>query len=267
MGLLGRIVSAFRKDKPSDKPPIYGGDGLSDESPAIVNCASMGMAQSLIDRFISDKCGEEWERGIEMTLASRNDPEKNIKMISVNLPDGTENRFYFDLSRPVAVAMKMGGMRQRQPQPKSYDKPESGHQTSRQTPESSLPCEIHENDKDLVTDADLAWWHSLKVKDVMEMEQTDNVFKLAAFKKFCEQGLDSHESAKKVRLAFLTYYGRTKDRKDPRFNFPEEDVSLPYVLKKRIDDGISSGRVTKQELQSGTSINAVIRKKIRSGGL
>lgn len=125
MGLLGRITNAFRKQKPNDKPPIYGGDGLSNESPAIVNCASMGMAQALIDRFISERCGEEWERGVEMTLASRNDPDKSIQAILVKLPDGTENRFYFDLSRPVSVAMKMSGMGKRQAQTNSRKKLES----------------------------------------------------------------------------------------------------------------------------------------------
>lgn len=267
MGLLGRITNAFRKEKPNDKPPIYGGDGLSNESPAIVNCASMGMAQALIDRFISERCGEEWERGVEMTLASRNVPDKSIQVISVKLPDGTEKRFYFDLSRPVSVAMKMSGMGKRQVQTKSRQKLESEDRIPGRPAESSLPCEIHENDKDLVNDQDLAWWKSLEVKDVMEMEQADNVFKLAAFNKFRKRGFDSHESAKKVRLAFLTYYGRTKDRNDSRFDFAEEDVSLPYPLKQRIVNAISSGQVTKEELQSGTSINAAIRRKIRSGEL
>lgn len=264
MRILGRLLGSFRKDKPSDKPPIYGGDGLSEEFPAIVNCASTGMAQALIDRFISERCGENWERGIELTLASRDNPEKDIKMVSAKLPNGTENQFYFDLSRPVGVAMKMGrNLSQRQSQPQ----PQSNRQAPEQEMETSLPCEIHESDKDLIKQSDIDWWRSLEVSDVMEIEQADNVFKLAAFSKFRKQGLDSHESAKKVRLSFLTYYGRIKDRNDPRFNFTEEDISLPYALKKRIDDGIASGQISKEELRSGTSINAVIRDKIRSGEL
>lgn len=263
MGIMQRILSAFRTDKPSDKPPIYGGDGLSAESPAIVNCASMGMAQALIERFISERCGNSWETGAELTLASPNDPDKDIKMISAKLPDGTENHFYFDLSRPVGVAMKMAGAGQTPPRSQAQPK----RQPPNRPVNSSLPCEIHENDEDLVKDSDLDWWRSLGVSDVMEMEQADNVFKLAAFKKFREQGLDSHESAKKVRLSFLTYYGRVEDRNDSRFNFPEQDVSLPYALKKRIDNAISSGQIAKEDLRSGTSINAVIREKIRGGEL
>ena len=258
MGILGRLLGSLRKDKPNDKPPIYGGDGLSEASPAIVNCASMRMAHGLIDRFISEKCGDDWERGIELTLASRGHPEKDIKMIAAKLPDGTEKQFYFDLSRPVGVSMKMNRQQAKnRPQP-----------PPRQTQsKNALPCEIHESDKDLVKQSDLNWWRSLEVSEVMEMEQTDNVFKLAAYTKFCEQGLDGHESAKKVRLSFLTYYGRIADRNDPRFNFQDQDVSLPYALKKRIDDGIASGRISKNELQSGTSINAVIREKIRDNAL
>lgn len=266
MGIFRRLFSGLIKDKPSDKPPIYGGDGLSKESPAIVNCASMSMAQGLMDRFISEKCGENWERGVELTLASRDDPDKNIKMVSVELPDGTENQFYFDLSRPVDVSLKMYRRAgQNESQIRTHPKPK--RQDPVQEIESSLPCEIHDNDRDLVKQSDIDWWRSLEVSDVMEMEQIDNAFKLAAYKKFRDEGLDGHEAAKKVRVSFLVYYGRTKDRRDPRFKFSEQDVSLPYALKKRIDDSIASGAISKEELRSETSINAAIRRKIRSGEL
>lgn len=109
MGIFSQLFGGKRKQQHEDQPPIYGGDGLSDRSPAIVNCASMAMAQALIDGFISEKCGEGYERGIEFTLESPNDPDKLVKLIFVTAPDGTEHKFYFDLSRPVAVAMKMSG--------------------------------------------------------------------------------------------------------------------------------------------------------------
>jgi len=68
------------------------------------------MAQALIDGCISERCGPGSERGIEFTLEAPDNPDKLIKMISVTAQDGSEHKFYFDLSRPVAVAMKMSGL-------------------------------------------------------------------------------------------------------------------------------------------------------------
>lgn len=110
MSIISRLFGSKRKNNHDDKPPIYGGDGLSDNSPAIVNCASMGMAQLIIDGFISERCGAGFERGTEFTLKAPDDSDKLIKMISVTAQDGSKHKFYFDLSRPVAVAMKMCGL-------------------------------------------------------------------------------------------------------------------------------------------------------------
>ncbi len=111
MSIISRLFGSKRKNNHDDKPPIYGGDGLSDNSPAIVNCASMGMAKALIDGFISERCGNNWERGTEFTIANPNDPNKSLRLICVQTSDGNDHKFYFDLSRPVAVAMKMSGLR------------------------------------------------------------------------------------------------------------------------------------------------------------
>ncbi len=110
MSIISRLFGGKKKNKYDDKPPIYGGDGLSDHSPAIVNCASMGMARALIDGFISERCGKEWERGMEYTLAAPDNPKKSIRMICIKTQNGGEHKFYFDLSRPVGVAMKMSGL-------------------------------------------------------------------------------------------------------------------------------------------------------------
>ncbi|WP_067587930.1 hypothetical protein [Endozoicomonas ascidiicola] len=91
----------------NDNPPIYGGDGLSENSPAIVNCASMGMAQAIINTFISDNFGEGSKRGNEYTINHPSDSKKSLKMIVVNKADGENIKVYFDLSRPIGVATKM----------------------------------------------------------------------------------------------------------------------------------------------------------------
>ena len=110
MNFISRFFGSKKKSEHDDKPPIYGGDGLSGHSPAIVNCASMGMARALIDGFISESCGKDWERGTEFTIASPSDPNKSLRMICVQTSDGEECSYYFDLSRPVSVAMKMSGL-------------------------------------------------------------------------------------------------------------------------------------------------------------
>jgi hypothetical protein len=110
MSIISRLFGSKKEKEHDDKPPIYGGDGLSDHSPAIVNCASMGMAQALIDGFISEKCGKGWERETEFTIASPSNPSKSLRLICVHTSEGQEHNYYFDLSRPVSVAMKMSGL-------------------------------------------------------------------------------------------------------------------------------------------------------------
>lgn len=108
VGFIARLLGKKGKSEIDQMPPIYGGDGLSERSPAIVNCASMRMAQALIDRFISEKWGQQWNRGVELTVADPNDASRSLRVICVVTEEGEEHRYYFDLSRPLGVAMKMG---------------------------------------------------------------------------------------------------------------------------------------------------------------
>lgn len=110
MGFFSKLLGSKKADRSDDKPPIYGGDGMSAHSPAIINCASIGMAQRLMDKFITEKFGDGWSRGVEFTLESPTDSEKRLKAICVSKPDGSEGKFYFDLSRPLGNAMKMMGI-------------------------------------------------------------------------------------------------------------------------------------------------------------
>lgn len=71
----------------------------------------MGMAHALIDSFISEKCGNEWEQKTAFTIAAPNTSNKTVKMVCIQAFDGSEHKFYFDLSRPVDASMKMIGIR------------------------------------------------------------------------------------------------------------------------------------------------------------
>jgi len=93
-----------------DNPAVYGGDGLTDETPAIINCGSMRVAQELMNQLITSHCGKGWLKEIEFSLRDKIDPQKSIKMISVATSGGDKRSFYFDLSRPVRTSMKLQEM-------------------------------------------------------------------------------------------------------------------------------------------------------------
>ena len=76
MSFLSRLFGSKTKNPYDDKPPMHGGDGLSEHSPVIVNCASMGMAKSLMDDFITENCGENWIRGMEFRIGAPDNPAK-----------------------------------------------------------------------------------------------------------------------------------------------------------------------------------------------
>lgn len=109
MGFFSRFFGG-KSNTDDEKPAMYGGDGLTQSSPVIINCASMGVAQTLMERVINSHCGKDWTREVEFSLKDPNDPQKSLKMISVVTQDGSKHSFYFDLSRPVKNAMKLQGM-------------------------------------------------------------------------------------------------------------------------------------------------------------
>jgi hypothetical protein len=109
MGFFSNFFSGKSKGE-DDKPAIYGGDGLTKHTPAIINCGSMRTAQTLMDRVITSHCGGGWTREVDFTLKDPKDPRKSIKMISVCTEGGDKQSFYFDLSRPVKTAVKLQGM-------------------------------------------------------------------------------------------------------------------------------------------------------------
>lgn len=114
MGLFNNFFSKSnqKKDPSKGKPPVYGGDGTSKENAAVVNCASMSLANRLINDFISKKHGElekDWNRNIEYFLNSEESENPRIRVISIECSDGSNHEYYFDVSRPMGVANKMLG--------------------------------------------------------------------------------------------------------------------------------------------------------------
>ena len=116
MSFWNTLFGATRKvDSRNDMPPIYGGDGSSSTDAVVVNCASMAMANHLIDRWLSERHGEmgaDWSRGVELFDNSQDVPKFAIRIVTVGVRNGTGCRHYFDVSRPMAgsknVAKMMG---------------------------------------------------------------------------------------------------------------------------------------------------------------
>ena len=106
MGLFGKL---FGKKSPLPKnqdafTPIYGGDALSPQTAAIVNCASMPAANRLIDRFISERHGQkdiDWNRGIEFFVNDPGIPEFTVRAFGVTLKSDKNLTYFFNVSQPI----------------------------------------------------------------------------------------------------------------------------------------------------------------------
>ena len=96
----------------SNLPPIHGGDGLSSATSAVVNCASMSVANHLIDQFISERHGEKnlsWERNGEFFVNVAGLPEFTVRAINVTTNSDAGQTYYFNIARPMRVAKAMMG--------------------------------------------------------------------------------------------------------------------------------------------------------------
>lgn len=99
-----------RKENSTEIIPISGGNGLTADTPVIVNCASMSMAKHLADSYITEQIGEGWERSIEMSVQSPIDPGTILRAICVKKHTGEEFKFFFDFSKPVTNFQKISGL-------------------------------------------------------------------------------------------------------------------------------------------------------------
>ena len=114
MGISNKFFggSIHSNDPLGGKPPIYGGNGTNEKKAAIVNCASMSMANYLIDNFISEKHGEleiDWNRTIEFFIKSQSEKNSKIRVIGITCSDGSKHKYYFDVTRPMNATDKLLG--------------------------------------------------------------------------------------------------------------------------------------------------------------
>lgn len=92
------------------KPPVFGGDGSTAEDAVVINCASMGMANHLIDNWISDhhgEKGEDWERTVEMFLDQGQANPPTLRSIGVETKEGEDYSYVFNIGRPMGATMQL----------------------------------------------------------------------------------------------------------------------------------------------------------------
>tara|TARA_R110000850_G_scaffold181559_8_gene306949 strand:+ start:908 stop:1315 length:408 start_codon:yes stop_codon:yes gene_type:complete len=112
MGFFSKLFKS--KPKPNDLSspdfkPITGGDATSVETSAIIHCLSMGMANSLIDKFIVERhgtVGEDWDRSIEHFVINDRIPSGVIRCINITSKAG-DKAYYFNVSKPMLGTLKM----------------------------------------------------------------------------------------------------------------------------------------------------------------
>jgi len=112
MGLFDKLFGRNKKQgHPVDgKPPAFGGDGSTAEEAVVVNCASMGMANRIIDNWISERHGEkgdDWKRTVEMFLDHGQSYPPTLRLIGVETKEEEEPRYVFNIGRPMGATMKL----------------------------------------------------------------------------------------------------------------------------------------------------------------
>ena len=108
--IFGGLFGKSKKEKLDAKPSAFGGDGTSPEEAVVVNCASMGMANRIIDNFISERHGEkgdDWNREFEMFHSSPIEDSPTIRMIGVKLSESESRDYYFNITRPMGATMDL----------------------------------------------------------------------------------------------------------------------------------------------------------------
>jgi len=112
---MGLFDTLFGKKSASPKemdkmPPIYGGDAMSPQTAATINCAAMSTAHHLIDRFISERHGQkdiDWKRGIEFFVNEPGIPEFTVRAFAVTTTSGESYTYYFNVARPMNATKKL----------------------------------------------------------------------------------------------------------------------------------------------------------------
>lgn len=128
------------------------------------------------------------------------------------------------------------------------------------------PHRIHPADADLVSETDVAWFSDLTENDIRSLGQQDDLFRLAAFTKFVDEGMSDRDAARRVWEYFPYFYIDPSKRGDTPSGLTDEDAKLPFLIKDKVNRLASQGTLTKDLAERFGSMNAAIRYVIRGGG-
>ena len=131
-------------------------------------------------------------------------------------------------------------------------------------PAPSLP--VHPEDADLVGDSDTKWWATLALRKFKQFQRESTASRVALISQQMKLGAIPEEVARRNALRALPrFYGTLEERAANADHLESEDLPLPWILKKRVDDAIIFGDVKKSELTKCSSMNALVRRLIREG--
>jgi len=121
---------------------------------------------------------------------------------------------------------------------------------------------LHPDDENLVRDEDIEWFSNLSFSDLQAFEKGDNTCKGASYLKHREEGLSEEAAAAKTRQFWPYYYGSLNTRSNDKWQ--GEDALLPYHIKDRVNRAAAAKKFERVQLEDSTTMNALIRKLIRS---
>ena len=118
-----------------------------------------------------------------------------------------------------------------------------------------------------VRDEDISNYWNMKEWERRLLIWYDNIFRIAGYEKFLNEGLSEDLAVKKLNKSF-PYYGDPDDSS----KCSGEDRPLPYEIKDRVNSymikcGFSNFEEIEAKLRNYSSVNAFIRAEMRKGAL
>jgi hypothetical protein len=118
-----------------------------------------------------------------------------------------------------------------------------------------------------VRDQDIRWWWNRHDLERRMMMKVDEQRRTTVYLRYRQAGLSKEEAGERVRKSYPSY-GDPNSLSDTS----PEDKPLPPELKLRIDFYISKRReidpdAFKEQMETNSTFNALVRKEIRNGNL
>ncbi len=104
----------------------------------------------------------------------------------------------------------------------------------------------------------------MTLKKLATMEKQDNASQVAIIMDQMDKAVSEENAVRHTMRSLPWYYGKLEDRENKVLNLTSDDAGLPWILKARVIDAGTAGKISKQDLEQSSSINALIRRLIRA---